>query len=302
MRAKLILATGSHAGIEAPLRTGYYMIGRHRECQIRPKTRKVSRRHCLVHNTDESVRVFDLGSSNGTFVNERRLEPNEWLTLADGDHLRCGCTQFQVEVEAQVAVVDESHVAQGSPATDSQDRALNVKADALQEFDIGQFLDEEDERERRQRMSAKTSRVWDPKSRKSDADDDANVLDDDVDRSTCPSGIHTDIDALGGDHDAHAVLERLRAGDQGGQDAYASLRAQRIAEIRARIEEQRKTQGRSRFKLKPADPSDAKNQDRSELFKYIAVGTLVGVSSLALMWSVYQVQHSTPIRVSDGLD
>ena len=56
MTVKLILATGSHAGMEETLKPGYYMIGRHEQCQIRPKSRSVSRRHCLLHPAPDASR------------------------------------------------------------------------------------------------------------------------------------------------------------------------------------------------------------------------------------------------------
>ena len=58
MAAQLVLASGSRSGLAAPLFEGYYLIGRHEECQIRPKSRSVSRRHCLLHNHNGLLRVF----------------------------------------------------------------------------------------------------------------------------------------------------------------------------------------------------------------------------------------------------
>ena len=42
------------------------------------------------------VTVRDAGSSNGTFVNERRLAPMEEVDLYTGDELRMGNTSFSV--------------------------------------------------------------------------------------------------------------------------------------------------------------------------------------------------------------
>jgi hypothetical protein len=50
----------------------------------------VSRRHALVRNSDEGVVLIDLGSTNGTRVNDRRLPPERPHLLRNGDQLRFG--------------------------------------------------------------------------------------------------------------------------------------------------------------------------------------------------------------------
>lgn len=106
--ARLILSTGSRAGTEIPLMWGYYMIGRDGECQIRPKSRSVSRRHCVIHHERDVVNVFDLKSTAGTFVNADRLNPHEWSRLHDGDTLRVGKIEFQVCVSGHPPKEDAS--------------------------------------------------------------------------------------------------------------------------------------------------------------------------------------------------
>ena len=87
MIAQLILATGSHAGVAASIQLGYYMIGRHGECQIRPKSRSVSRRHCILHHTETQLLALDLDSSSGTYINGEKIIPNCWVKLNHGDQL-----------------------------------------------------------------------------------------------------------------------------------------------------------------------------------------------------------------------
>lgn len=100
MTARLVLLTGSQAGIEAPLQRGYYMIGRHKECQIRPKSRSVSRRHCVLHFHDDRLLAMDLASTSGSKRNTNRFEPKKWVPLEDGDTLKLGKVQFRVCLEA----------------------------------------------------------------------------------------------------------------------------------------------------------------------------------------------------------
>ncbi len=53
----------------------------------------VSRRHARIEFAAEGVRVTDLVSTNGTFINDRPIKGTE--VIRDGDHLRIGNTIFR---------------------------------------------------------------------------------------------------------------------------------------------------------------------------------------------------------------
>jgi pSer/pThr/pTyr-binding forkhead associated (FHA) protein len=53
----------------------------------------VSRLHCRLTATGEALEVVDLSSTNGTFVNDRRVKK---ATLAAGDRLRVGRVELQI--------------------------------------------------------------------------------------------------------------------------------------------------------------------------------------------------------------
>ncbi|HSG18459.1 MAG TPA: FHA domain-containing protein [Anaerolineae bacterium] len=56
----------------------------------------VSRRHALVRNSDEGVVIVDLGSTNGTRVNDKKLPPERPHPLNNGDTVRFGQLLVQV--------------------------------------------------------------------------------------------------------------------------------------------------------------------------------------------------------------
>jgi hypothetical protein len=60
----------------------------------------LSRRHLLLDSTGGSFRVRDMGSSNGTFVNEQRVSVSE---LKSGDVLRAGLSTFRVSFQERDA-------------------------------------------------------------------------------------------------------------------------------------------------------------------------------------------------------
>ena len=62
------------------------VLGRHRDCDIVVRRKRVSRRHARVYRVRDGYFLQDLSSSNGTFVNgERIAKPTE---LNDGDEIR----------------------------------------------------------------------------------------------------------------------------------------------------------------------------------------------------------------------
>jgi pSer/pThr/pTyr-binding forkhead associated (FHA) protein len=57
----------------------------------------VSRLHCRLEADDERLNVVDLDSTNGTWVNGKRVER---ARLADGDRLRVGRIELTVSLQA----------------------------------------------------------------------------------------------------------------------------------------------------------------------------------------------------------
>jgi pSer/pThr/pTyr-binding forkhead associated (FHA) protein len=54
----------------------------------------VSRLHCRLEAVDDGLQVIDLSSTNGTYVNDKRIER---ARLTNGDRLRAGRVELTVE-------------------------------------------------------------------------------------------------------------------------------------------------------------------------------------------------------------
>src|SRR5262245_38674269 len=90
----LIVQTGKHKGKKIVLPDKEVIIGREETCFIRMTSTDVSRHHCSLTPTDKGLLVRDLGSQNGTIVNNVRVEIE--TLLQPGDILRIGPIQFEL--------------------------------------------------------------------------------------------------------------------------------------------------------------------------------------------------------------
>ncbi len=87
MSVKLVMFNSKGQRRAFALAKAETVIGRSADCGLRIPLTDVSRKHCLVIDRQGEVRLRDLGSTNGTYVNNKRI--NEVLLQA-GDRLTIG--------------------------------------------------------------------------------------------------------------------------------------------------------------------------------------------------------------------
>src|SRR5262249_39111191 len=83
-----IYPTGNQMGHRYELAEREIVVGRGEESDIRISDNSISRRHARLEPTEQGVFVQDLGSTNGTFVNDQAIDGAR--LLHDGDYLRIG--------------------------------------------------------------------------------------------------------------------------------------------------------------------------------------------------------------------
>lgn len=93
---------------EFPIADEKAVLGRRQDCHLRIPTRDVSRQHCLLVKQKDTLVAKDLGSSNGTFVNGKRIAETK---LKAGDRLRVGPVTFVVQIDGQPADIKPSEQA-----------------------------------------------------------------------------------------------------------------------------------------------------------------------------------------------
>lgn len=87
-RPGLIMSSGDNIGTRFPLLGPRMTLGRSPECDVCLESLGVSRRHAELREVGDTVTLHDLGSSNGTHLNEQRIQTP--VKLKDGDVVRLG--------------------------------------------------------------------------------------------------------------------------------------------------------------------------------------------------------------------
>jgi GGDEF domain-containing protein len=86
----LIVIYGQEMGRRVRVTTEPLIIGRSPQCEIQVDQESVSRNHCRIRFEDGEFLVRDLGSTNGTYVNDNLVEEDG--RLRHGDQLKVGRT------------------------------------------------------------------------------------------------------------------------------------------------------------------------------------------------------------------
>ncbi len=90
----LIVQTGKHKGKKIVLPEKQVVIGRDETSFIRMTSTEVSRQHCSLTPTDKGLLVRDMGSQNGTIVNNVHIEAE--TLMQPGDLLQVGPIVFEL--------------------------------------------------------------------------------------------------------------------------------------------------------------------------------------------------------------
>lgn len=174
MQATLVMFKSDGERRDFPLTKPTVVIGRKSACDLRIPLNSVSRQHCELEQREDGLYFRDLGSSNGTFYNDERVQEGK---LNAGDRLAVGPVHFTVVIDGEPAdlqpvktvvpeaatpappppaepepvdtgdempeLIEEEHA---SPTTDIDDDPISaLEALAAGEISMGMDDDEDDE-------------------------------------------------------------------------------------------------------------------------------------------------------------
>lgn len=97
MKVSLVVASGVHTGKVIPIALPKFLIGRDPDCQLRPASQAISKKHCAILIRGTQVFLQDFGSTNGTIINDQPIEPNTEQEVNPGDRLKLGPLDFRIE-------------------------------------------------------------------------------------------------------------------------------------------------------------------------------------------------------------
>jgi diguanylate cyclase (GGDEF)-like protein len=91
----LVAIHGPDLGLRIPLEAAEYVIGRDPYCDIVVPLDDVSRRHCRLILKNGGAHLSDLGSTNGTYLNDEEIPPHNEFALRSGDNIRVGTAIYK---------------------------------------------------------------------------------------------------------------------------------------------------------------------------------------------------------------
>jgi len=143
MDVKLVMFKANGQRKDFPIVKPSSVIGRAETCDLRIPLLSVSRRHCQMSISDDAVKVKDLASSNGTYVNNQRVSETE---LHAGDRLVIGPVVFTIQIDGQPEEIQQVKT-RGQILAEQSDAGeggiVDIEADIAAEL-AGPDLDETD--------------------------------------------------------------------------------------------------------------------------------------------------------------
>ncbi len=102
MEVHLVVLSGKQQGHDIPLPETIFLIGRDDQCHLRPHCQAVSKLHCAIAAWAGKVRLRDLNSRNGTFLNGQPVHGE--VGVKDGDRLQVGTLAFAFRIRNEDGV------------------------------------------------------------------------------------------------------------------------------------------------------------------------------------------------------
>ena len=166
---------GSQDGKMVAVNADKFLIGRSEECQLRPKSESISRRHAAIVRKDGRILLIDLKSRNGTHVNDQKLDPAKAKVLKDGDVIRVGKLEFIAVLEVGIDKVKKPEIKTVEEAAARTAESLNDSR--FEEVDVSSWLDEAEQIERRTGLEPITRQFNLDESSKVDTSTEQTVMD-----------------------------------------------------------------------------------------------------------------------------
>ena len=127
MNVKLVMLKANGQQKVIPLKGPVTVLGRAQDCDIRIPIESCSRRQCELRIEGDQLQFKDLGSSNGTLLNNNRVEA---ATLKAGDKLIIGPIVLTVQIDGVPATSPPTQSAPGDKTEGKSEEPLSLADDS----------------------------------------------------------------------------------------------------------------------------------------------------------------------------
>ena len=103
------------------------VIGRRHDCDLCVPLMVVSRRHCQLSQNNETVKIRDLDSKSGTYLNGNRISE---ATVKAGDYITIGPLTFLLQIDGEPAKIVPPQQPKAAPAA-KKEQAPKAPAEDL---------------------------------------------------------------------------------------------------------------------------------------------------------------------------
>jgi pSer/pThr/pTyr-binding forkhead associated (FHA) protein len=93
----VVVNAGKASGQTIQIKTPHFIIGRDPDCNLRPASAVISKKHCALIVKGGKVTLTDFESTNGTSLNDQPVKGE--VAIANGDMLKVGPLTFRVLIE-----------------------------------------------------------------------------------------------------------------------------------------------------------------------------------------------------------
>ena len=140
MDVNLVLFKKDGAQQAFSLPSNITIIGRRHDCDLCIPLMPVSRRHCQLSQNKEALKIRDLDSRNGTFLNGKRIDEE---TLKGGDYIKIGPLTFLLQIDGEPEEIVPPEQVERKPAEQAPAAKAAAEEDSFLELDESDsFLDE----------------------------------------------------------------------------------------------------------------------------------------------------------------
>lgn len=136
----VVLTAGKMMGKEIPITAAEFRIGKDPSCQLKPAS-GVSDKHCAFLVKQGKLFLVDLGSAEGTFVNDNKISAE--VELKPKDKVKVGPLLFEVKIEAPAPAAKPAVAA---PAAKPVEKVEPKKSSGEGDDDLDDLLFDDDDK------------------------------------------------------------------------------------------------------------------------------------------------------------